>query len=168
MVCLLAVFLSDHDLCNIQLSIQLPNGILNQLLRIKGYCIDGFVVDSVPKRKKFFLFQLLWIEMRLHIAAVGVLRENAAAIENRGEHAHDRRCTVLHLRGHLHGSVLLVRVILVGQFSATDIAVLNQILINGVRQFFRDAHRFAVCILQIFPQEQLWLDLARPVGQNFG
>ena len=168
MVCLFAVFLSNHDLCNIQLSIQLPNGILNQLLRIKGYCIDGFVIDSVPERKKFLLFQLLRIQVRLHIAAVGVLWEHTAAIENRGEHTHDRRCTVLHLRGHLHRSVLLVRVILVGQFSATDIAVLNQILINGVRQFFRDAHRFAVCILQIFPQEQLRLDLARPVGQNFG
>ena len=59
MVCLFAVFLSDHNLCNIQLFIQFPNGILNQLLRIKGYCIDGFMVDSVPERKKFLLFQLL-------------------------------------------------------------------------------------------------------------
>ena len=104
--------------------------------------------------------------MRLHIAAVGVLREHAAAIENRGEHAHDRCCTILHLCGHLHRSVLLVRVILVGQLSAADIAVLNQIFVDGVCQFFCDAHRLAVCILQIFPQEQLRLDLARPVSQN--
>ena len=84
MVCLLAVFLSDHDLCNIQLFIQFANGILNQLLRIKGYCIDGFMVDSVPERKKLLLFQLLRIQMRFHIAAVGILREHTAAIENRG------------------------------------------------------------------------------------
>ena len=84
MVCLFAVFLSDHNLCNIQLFIQFANGILNQFMCIKGYCIDGFVVDFVPKRKKFFLFQLLWIQVRLHIAAVGVLREYTAAIENRG------------------------------------------------------------------------------------
>ena len=141
---------------------------MNQLLRIKGYCIDGFVIDSVPERKKFLLFQLLRIQVRFHIAAVGVLREHAAAIENRGEHTHDRRCTVLHLRGHLHRSVLLVHIIFVGQLSAADIAVLNQIFVDGVCQFFCDAHRLAVCILQIFAEEQLRLDLARSVGQNFG
>ena len=43
---------------------------------------------------------------------------------------------------------------------------MNQIFVDGVRQFFCDAHRLAVCILQIFPQEQLRLNLARPVGQN--
>ncbi len=128
-------------------SIQLPNGILNQLLRIKGYCIDGFVIDSVPERKKFLLFQLLRIKCASTLPPLAssgsILRPSK--IE---ESTHDRRCTVLHLRGHLHRSVLLVRVIRVGQFSATDIAVLNQILINGVRQFFfvtRTGSPFAFC-----------------------